>query len=461
MSDKTKIVIIGGGTGGYPAAIKAARMGAEVILIERAELGGTCLNRGCIPTKALLQAANVIETMKESEQYGIKCKGYELDFAKAMARKDAVVGQLCNGVGSLLKAKKVRVIKGTASFVDAKTLQIAETGEKVQGDKIIIASGSVPSKVPIEGIDGPDVMDSDKVLAMTTLPKSVVIIGGGVIGVEFAQYLNSMGCAVTIVELMPNLVFGVDKEIADILQKSVIKSGIKVICKATVNSISKKGAENIVTYTLGDKTDTLSAEKVILTVGRRPDYSLLNVDKIGLKTEKGTIIVNEYMETNVPNVYAVGDVIGGIMLAHLATAEGECAVKNALGHKEAMKYKAVPACIYTKPEVASVGLTEEKAKEAGYDVEVGRFPMRAVGKALVMNEVEGLVKIVADKKYHEILGVHIIGPHATDMIAEAVLGMNMEMTAEELAESIHPHPTISEAIMEAAMTLHGGCIHMP
>lgn len=460
MADKSKIVIVGGGVGGYPAAIRAARMGAEVTLIERADLGGTCLNRGCIPTKALLQVGKVIETMKESEIYGVKCKGYELDFPAAMARKNAVVSQLSNGVKSLLAAKKVKVIKGTASFVDAKTLQIAETGEKVQGDKIIIASGSVPATVPIEGLDSPDVMDSDKVLEMKSLPASAVIIGGGVIGVEFAQYLNTMGCKVTIVEMMPNLIFGVDKEIAELLQKLIVKSGVKVVTSAAVKSIVHKSNENTVTYTVAGKNETVTVEKVILTVGRRPDFSLLNIDKIGIKTEKGAIVVNEYMETNMPNIYAVGDVIGGIMLAHLATAEGECAVQNALGHRHAMNYKAVPACIYTTPEIASVGLTEEKARES-HDVQVGRFPMRGVGKALVVNEVDGLVKIVADKKYGEVLGVHIIGPHATDMIAEAVLGMNMEMTVEELAHTIHPHPTISEAVMEAALTLCGGAIHMP
>jgi dihydrolipoamide dehydrogenase len=462
MSSKTKIVIVGGGVGGYPAAIRASRMGAEVTLIERRDLGGTCLNRGCVPTKALLQSGNVIETIKESEVYGVKCKGYEFDYAKAMARKNAVVEQLTMGVAGLLQRKKVKVIKGTAAFIDARTLEIAETGEKITGDKIIIASGSIPSKVPIEGIDSPDVLNSDQVLdEMMVLPKSVVIIGGGVIGVEFAQYLNSMGCAVTILEMMPNLVFGVDNEISDILQKTIVKSGVKVVCNAAVKSIAKKADENIVTYTLGDKTETVSGEKVLLTVGRKPDYSMLNIEKIGLKTENGSIVVNEFMETNVPNIYAVGDVIGGIMLAHLASAEGECAVSNALGHKEAMSYKAVPACIYTKPEVGTVGLTEEKAKEAGYDVQVGRFPMRATAKALVVNEIEGMVKIVSDKKYGEVLGVHIIGPHATDMIAEAVLGMNLEMTAEDLANTIHPHPTISEAVMEAAMTLTGGCIHMP
>ena len=460
MAEKTRITIIGGGVGGYPAAIRAARMGAEVTLIEKDALGGTCLNWGCIPTKALLQSATVARTMKESEVFGIRCKGYEVDFGAVMARKNTVVAQLTRGVGALLKAKKVKVIQGTASFVDPKTVQVNETGEKIQGDKILIASGSKPGRIPIEGIDGPDVMDSNQVLAMKALPKSVVVIGGGVIGVEFAQFLIGMGTEVTIIEMLPNLVPGVDKEIATALQKQIAASGVKIVTGASVKSIAHKKTENIVTYALGDKTETVTAEKVFLTVGRKPDFSLLNIDKVGIKHERGAIVVNETMETNVPGIYAAGDVIGGIMLAHLASAEGECAVRNALGHKEVMNYKAVPACIYTTPEVACVGLSEEQARERG-EIQVGRFPFRGNGKALVLNEVEGMVKVISDKKFGEVLGVHIIGPHATDLIAEAVLGMTMEMTAEELAGAIHPHPTVSEAIMEAAMAITGGAIHMP
>jgi len=460
MAEKTRITIIGGGVGGYPAAIRAARMGAEVTLIEKDALGGTCLNWGCIPTKALLQSATVARTMKESEVFGIRCKGYEVDFGAVMARKNTVVAHLTRGVGALLKAKKVKVIQGTASFVDPKTVQVNETGEKIQGDKILIASGSKPGRIPIEGIDGPDVMDSNQVLAMKALPKSVVVIGGGVIGVEFAQFLIGMGTEVTIIEMLPNLIPGVDKEIAAVLQKQIAASGVKIVTGASVKSIAHKKTENIVTYALGDKTETVTAEKVFLTVGRKPDFSLLNIDKVGIKHERGAIVVNETMETNVPGIYAAGDVIGGIMLAHLASAEGECAVRNALGHKEIMNYKAVPACIYTTPEVACVGLSEEQAKERG-EIQVGRFPFRGNGKALVLNEVEGMVKVISDKKFGEVLGVHIIGPHATDLIAEAVLGMTMEMTAEELAGAIHPHPTVSEAIMEAAMAITGGAIHMP
>jgi dihydrolipoamide dehydrogenase len=460
MADKTRITIIGGGVGGYPAAIRAARMGAEVTLIEKDALGGTCLNWGCIPTKALLQSANVARTMKESDVFGIRCKGYEVDFGAVMARKNTVVAQLTRGVGALLKAKKVKVIQGTASFVDPKTVQVNETGETIQGDKILIASGSKPGRIPIEGIDGPDVMDSNQVLAMKALPASVVVIGGGVIGVEFAQFLIGMGTEVTIIEMLPNLVPGVDKEIATALQKRIAASGVKIVTGASVQSIAHKKTENTVTYALGGKTDTVTAEKVFLTVGRKPDFSLLNIDKVGIKHERGAIVVNETMETNVPGIYAAGDVIGGIMLAHLASAEGECAVRNALGHREIMNYKAVPACIYTTPEVACVGLSEEQAKERG-EIQVGRFPFRGNGKALVLNEVEGKVKVISDKKFGEVLGVHIIGPHATDLIAEAVLGMTMEMTAEELASAIHPHPTVSEAIMEAAMAITGGAIHMP
>lgn len=458
---KKKIIIIGGGVGGYPGAIRAARMGAEVTLIERDALGGTCLNYGCIPTKALLKSADVIQTMKDSESFGIKCKGYDINFPAVMDRKNSVVAQLTRGVSVLLSAKKIKVIKGTASFVDPRTVQINETGEKVQGDAVLIASGSKPGTIPVQGLDGPDVMDSNQVLAMKAVPKSVVVIGGGVIGVEFAQFLISMGARVTIIEMLPGLVPGLDKEISASLQRHLEKAGVKVITGAAVKGVSnEKPGNNTVTYGIGDKTESVAAEKVFLTVGRKPDFSSLNIDKVGIRQDRGAIVVNEFMETNVPGIYAAGDVIGGIMLAHLASAESECAIKNIMGHKEAMNYKAVPSCIYTSLEVGCVGLTEESAKQLG-EIKVGRFPLRGNGKALVLNETEGMVKIISDKKYGEILGVHIIGPHATDMIAEAVLGMSMEMTAEELAGAIHPHPTVSEAIMEAAMIISGGAIHMP
>jgi dihydrolipoamide dehydrogenase len=458
---KVKLTIIGGGTGGYPAAIRAARLGAEVTLIEKDLLGGVCLNRGCIPTKALLQTAKVINTMKTSEVFGVSCKGYDLDFKAAMERKSAVSKQLCGGVQALLGAKKVKIIKGTATLVDNKTVRIEETGEKITSDAVLISVGSKPVVLPIEGIDSPDVMDSNDALAMNSVPKSVVIIGGGVISCEFAQILNTFGSDVTILELMPSIIPEMDKGITSALRKSMEAAGIKIFTSANVKKIQhKKKGENIVAYELDGKEQSVKAAKILATVGRKPALDALNLDALGIACDKGAIVVNEHMETSVPGVYAAGDIIGGIMLAHLATAEGECAARNIVGDTCTMNYRVVPGCIYTDPEIASVGMSEEQAKSVA-DIQVGQFPFRGNGKAMVLNETEGMVKVIADKKYGEILGVHIIGPHATDMISEAVLGMTMEMTAEELAHAIHPHPTLTEAIMEAGQTLAGGCIHMP
>jgi len=457
---KMKITIIGGGTGGYPAAIRAARMGAEVTLIEKEHLGGVCLNWGCIPTKALLQTANVIHTIKEAEVFGVKSKGYELDFPAVMSRREAISAQLRGGVKNLLGAKKVKLISGTAVLVDHTTVEVKETGEKITSDAMLIASGSKPARIPIEGLEGPNVWDSNDVLSMKALPKSVVIIGGGVISCEFAKFLTTVGTDVTILELMPTIIPEMDTEITTVLHGALEAAGVRIFTNANVKKISHTKSASTVTYGLDGKDMTVSAEKIISTVGRKPDLEALNINKLGIATERGAIVVNDYLETNVPGVYAAGDIIGGIMLAHLATAEGECAIRNMMGDAVKMNRRVVPSCIYTDPEIGSVGLSEKQAKEVA-DIKVGRFPFRGNGKAMVLNKTEGLVKVISDKKYSEILGVHIVGPHATDMISEAVLGMFMEMTADELAHSIHPHPTLSEAIMEAGQTLSGGCIHMP
>ncbi len=457
---KKRITIIGGGTGGYPAAIRAARMGAEVTLIENDLLGGVCLNRGCIPTKALLETANVINVMKESEVFGVKCSGYSIDFDAVMNRRKSVSNQLLNGVKQLLSLKNVKVIKGSAALVDEKTVTIKETGEKVNSDAILIATGSIPVEIPIEGMDGPDILNSNDVLEMKSLPQSVVIIGGGVISCEFARFLNAVGVDVTILELMQNIIPDMDSEVTSILHAVLVSSGVKIFTNAKVKKINHKKGVNAVTYEFEGKDLTVKAEKIISTVGRKPNLAALNMDKLGIATEKGAVFANEYMETNVPGIYAAGDITGGIMLAHVATAEGECAVRNIMGEVTQMSYRVVPSCIYTDPEIASVGLTEKQAVEIA-DIKVGKFPFRGNGKALVLNKTEGMVKIISEKKYGEILGVHIIGPHATDMISEAVLGMSMEMTEKELAHAIHPHPTLSEAVMEAGQILSGGCIHMP
>lgn len=457
---KTRITIIGGGVGGYPAAIKAARMGADVTLIEKDLLGGVCLNRGCVPTKALLHSGEVINTVKESKVFGIKCDNYRVDFPAIMKRKNSIVEQLRNGVEKLLAARKIKIVKGTAELIDRSTVQIMETGERITSDKIIIASGSRSAKLGTEGADGPQVWDSDRFLEMKTLPKSVAIIGGGVVGVEFAQILRRLGATVTILELMETLVPGADKEIASALEQSLVEEGIKVFTGALVKKIQRSKSKSTITFALKDQPKRCVAEKVILSVGRRPELSNLNVEKIGLAHENGALLVNACMETNIRGIYAVGDVVGGNMLAHVAMAEGECAAGNAMGQTNEMSYRAIPLCIYTSPEVASVGLSEEAARKK-FDIQVGRFSFHGCAKASILNKTYGMVKIIAKRGSGEILGVHLIGPHATDMIAEAVLAMSKGMTVDDLANAIHPHPTLSEAVMEAALSLCGGAIHMP
>jgi dihydrolipoamide dehydrogenase len=455
------VVVIGGGPGGYPAAIRAAQLGAQVTLIEKDALGGTCLNRGCIPTKSLLQAAKIYTDVKEAAAFGIKTSGAQVDFKAVMARKNTVVKQLVGGLGGILKSHAIKVVKGTGSFVSPNTVRVSETKEEIKGDKVIVATGSVPLKIPIPGIDEPDVITSDEALFLDKIPKSVVVIGGGVIGLEFAQVFHKMDVDVTVVEMLPQVLPQEDTEIAQNVEALFKKEGIEIFTASTVKSISTKGKSKVVTFTTQKGDQEKVVEKVLVAVGRGPNTKDLGTEKISLKMEKGFITVNEHMETNVPGVFAIGDVIGGYMLAHVATAEGECAAVNAVGKKTAMDYRAVPRAVYTYPEVASVGMNEKEAKEKYKEIRVGRFPFIACGKALVINETNGLVKIITDKKYEEVLGVSIVGPHATDLIAEATLAIQMEATFEELAHTIHAHPTISEAIMEAALDVDGMAIHMP
>ncbi len=460
MAEKQKITVIGGGIGGYPAAIRAARLGADVTLVEKAEMGGTCLNRGCMPTKSLLQSVAVAQMVKDAKKFGIKTSKPEIDFPAVMKRKDRVVNRLRKGVESLVAAKKIKVVQGKAEVLDPKSVLITETGEKIANDRLIIATGSIPSDVPIPGLDAGAVWNSNDFLSMEKLPASTAIIGGGVIGVELAQILAGFDQEVIILEMMPQLAPGVDQEIAKTLKNELTRKGIKIVTNARVTEVKNLKGKTSVIYQDGDKTKEKKVDKVVVAVGRKPFIDGLNVEKTGLVLDKGAVRVNDRMETNLKGVYAVGDVTGGIMLAHVAAAEGECAAVNAMGGDHRINYKAVPGCIYTSPEVASVGLSEEQAREKG-EIMVGRFPFVGCGKAVVLNETPGMVKIIADKKYREVLGVHIIGPHATDLIAEAVLGISMEATVEEFARAIHPHPTLSESVMEAALSLAGGAVHMP
>lgn len=456
------IVIVGGGPGGYVAAIRAAQLGAQVTLIEKDTLGGTCLNRGCIPTKALLQSADILTEIKNAATFGISAQKVFLDFSIVTKRKEEVVKRLVAGVASLMRKNKINVIKGIGSLIDAKTVGILGESNKISADSIIIATGSTPSTVPIEGVDEPGVITSDDALAMEQLPKSIVIIGGGVIGLEFAQIMHRLGSKVTIVEMMPQILPTEDTEIANTLDNIMKKDGIEIFTNATVTSIRNTEQQmKAVSFTIKDdnKEQERIGENVLLSVGRRSNTDELGVDNIGLALEKGRIVVNERMETNIPSIYAIGDVVGRLMLAHVAMEEGKCAVENSLGANCKIDYRAVPRCVYTSPEVAGVGLTEAEAKEKYGDIKVGQFPFMASGRALILNETAGMVKIIADAHYGQILGVHILGPQATELVAEAALGIKMEATFEDIFSTIHAHPTLSETMMEAALDIGGRRIH--
>jgi dihydrolipoamide dehydrogenase len=453
-----KVTIIGGGPGGYPAAFILAQQGVQVTLIEKDKLGGTCLNRGCIPTKVLLEASHVLRQIKTASRMGIRVQGVEVDYSVLRKHKDSVVEGLVKGVGKLCEARKIRLVKGTGVFEGPQAVRVRESGDAVKGDAVIIATGSVPTKIPIPGADGPGVINSDQALSLMQGPPSVVIVGAGYIGLEFAQIFHGLGAKVTVLEMLPQALPNEDQDVANELERALKQEGIEIVTGVTVKEISGEEGHKKVRYAAKNQDLTVEAAVVMLAVGRRPNTEGLELEKAGVKTEKGRVGVNAFMETSAPGIYAIGDVIGGIMLAHVATAEGHTAADHILGNKHPLDYKAVPRCIYTYPEAASVGLTEAEAKKRYGEILVGRFPLQASGKARIVGG-SGFAKVIAEKQYREIVGVHLVGPHVTEMIAEAAAMMNLECTEEELAHTIHPHPTISEMIMEAAMAVEGYKIH--
>ena len=457
-----KIVVIGGGPGGYVAAIRAAQLGNEVTLIEKDELGGTCLNRGCIPTKCLMQSADIFWETKNSNTFGVDISGASLNFAAVVKHKENTVKQLVSGVQFLMKKNKVRVTKGAATIIDPGKVSIIESGEEIKTDNIIIATGSVPSNIPAARIDGEGVISSTEALKLEQLPADIVIIGGGVIGIEFAQMLHRMGVNVTVIEMMHQILPTEDADLAQMLESILKKEGIEIFTSATVRKIeTAKNGDKVVLFATKDGDKEKMASKVLVAVGRSPVTSELGLEKLGIDLDRGWIAVNEKMQTNISGIYAIGDVVGGIMLAHVASAEGRCAAENASGIGTIMDYRAVPRCVYTSPEMAFVGLTEVQAKEKyGSDISIGKFPLTANGRALILNNTGGLVKTIAEVKYGEVLGVGLIGPHATELISEVVLGIRLEATLNDIASAIHPHPTISEAIMEAALNVKGEAIHI-
>lgn len=461
----TSVVVVGGGPGGYVAAIRAAQLGGKVTLIEKNKLGGTCLNVGCIPTKVLLHAAEALTEAKHMDNLGIQVSVNGIDWKAVQSRKEAVTNQLGSGVTGLMKANKIRVIEGTASFASKTALEVVKkdgTKENVPFDKVILATGSVPAVPPIPGVkENAACVDSTGALAFDHVPETLLVIGGGVIGMELATAYSRFGAKVTVVEAMPKLLPMMDGELTAMLRKKMEASGVTILTEAKVQSVEAAPVGAKVQVEVGGKVESFEAEKVLVAVGRRTDTEALGLDKVGIAHDRGRITVNDKMETNVPNIYAIGDCLGKVMLAHVASAQGEVAAENALGETAVYDGKTNPSCVYTDPEFAGVGLTEEKAKEEGIPYQVGKFPLMANGKALIMNGGEGMIKFIIGKEYGEVLGVHILGPRATDLIGECALAIGMEATVDEIYATIHAHPTVTEAVREAALAATKRAIHIP
>ncbi len=446
------VVVIGGGPGGYVAAIRAAQRGGKVIVIERDNAGGTCLNWGCIPTKALLATASLFSEMKHASKFGIKVETPTLDIPAVMKRKDQIVTQLRTGVEFLFKKNKIEYVKGTGRLLADNIVQVGE--RKIRARNVILALGSVVARPPIPGL-GENYITSNEAISLSPLPKSVVIIGAGAVGLEMGYFWNACGVQVAIVEMLGKIGSNIDEEVAAELQRSMEKEGVRFHLNAAAKEVRDvEGGREVVAS--GEKGDiSVKGEVLLVATSRWPNTKNQGLEEVGLTLDRGYIKVNDRMETNLPGVYAIGDCACQPMLAHKASREGIVAAENAMGGDERMQYNAIPGPIFTEPEVACVGLTEVEARERGYNVRVGKFPYRTLGKSLAMGNRVGFAKVIADQKYGEILGVHLVGPHATDMIAEAVVAMQSEATVEELAHSIHPHPTLSEALMEAAEDVFG------
>lgn len=454
------IAIIGCGPGGGDAAVRAAQLGAKVCVIEKRDFGGTCVNRGCIPTKTILKSAHLFHEIKRAGEFGINVSEPSFDFAKIMERKAEVVKNLSGGVEALLSNYNVPTIKGEGRIVKPGLVEVKKNGsvEQIETRNIIVATGSEPGYIPIFREEAGNVINSDGVLASTKLPKSVIIIGGGVIGCEIGCMYNAFGVDVTIVEILPFILSTEDGQVARYMQGILSRRGIQIFAKVKITDAFDNGQEVTVSLESGQ---TLKAEKAVLCVGRKRNSANLGLEELGVDVQRGRIMVNDRQETNVKGIYSIGDVSAPIQLAHAATAEGMVAVANCMGQDKKMNHDVIPSGIYTWPEIGSVGLRGEKARELGLRPKIGRFMFAASGKANAVGETEGFVKILADPESEKILGVHIISDRATDLIHEAVVAIQNGLTAKELGEVIHSHPTMSEAIMEAAEDVYGMSVHVP
>jgi dihydrolipoamide dehydrogenase len=464
------VAVIGAGPGGYVAAIRAAQLGAKTAIVEKQYLGGTCLNVGCIPSKAMLHIAEVMQTVESMGELGIELpQPPKLDMSKAVAFTANVVKRMTGGIGTLMKGNRIDVFDGLGTVDASHTITVTKgesaqsdgTQQQLSADKIILATGSVPLMPPFPGIDGRNVINSDTCWHLPKLPESIICVGGGVIGVELACMFDGLGSQVTIVEMLPNILAPVDNEIRTLLVRTLTKRGIIIATNARVESISDEGNLKKVVASTPEGQKTFTGEYVLVAVSRRA--STLGLERLmeqGLDNDRGRVRVNEKMETNLPGIYAIGDLVHGAGLAHVASEEGEVAADNAMGHEAIMDYNVVPNPIYTFPEIAFVGLTEAQAKENYPDVRVERFPWAANGKAVGSAHADGFTKVILGK-YNEIVGAHIIGPDATNLVSEYSVAMRNELTSDEIIATIHPHPTLSEGLREALLAAEGRPIHIP
>jgi len=451
--------ILGGGPGGYVAAIRCAQLGLKTALIEARELGGTCLNRGCIPTKALLQGAEVWQVVQNAGRYGIEMEKATLDYERLAAFKDETVRKLRRGVEFLEKAHGVQVIQGFGILQDEYTIRIDNS--PLTAEHIILAMGSRPLKPNLPGMDSDYILTSDDILAWRTLPKSVVLIGGGVIGIEFATLLSSLGVHVTVLEMLPDILPGVDTEITAPLKHLLQAKGIELLTEASVTAVKAEKHSAAAQYMKNGEEKTVQAERCIVCTGRKPMTNCLGLESVGVILERDYVKVDEMMQTSVPHIYAIGDITGQAQLAHLASAQGMVAAANCAGQTVRMRYEIVPACVYAHPEIATIGKSEEFLRQVGRDIKVGRCQVAGNGRAMTMGDARGLAKIVTDARTGEILGAQIMAPHATELIAEIAVAMQSEGTVDELMNTIHPHPTVSEVWMEAAYDVEGFSVHAP
>ncbi len=461
---KYDVIVLGSGPGGYVAAIRASQLGKKTAIVERSELGGICLNWGCIPTKALLKSAQVFEYIQHASDYGINVKSAEADFTGMVKRSRGVADGMSKGIQFLMKKNKIDVLAGNGKIKSGKKLDVTDDKGKTteySADHIIIATGARSRELPNLKQDGKKVIGYRQAMVLPELPKSMVVVGSGAIGVEFAYFYRALGVEVTIVEFLPNIVPVEDEEVSKQLARSLKKQGVKIMLESTVEKVDTKGKGCKVTVKTKKGEETLDCDIVLSAVGISANIEDIGLEDAGIATDKGKILVNDFYETNIPGYYSIGDCIPGPALAHVASAEGIICVEKFCGENpEALDYNNIPGCTYCSPEVASVGYTEKAAKEAGYELKIGKFPFSALGKASAAGHKDGFVKLIFDAKYGELLGGHLIGYNVTEMVAEIVAIRKLETTGHELIKTVHPHPTISEAIMEAAAAAYGEVINM-